>query len=95
MSIKISLPTVRQRVDKHDADGKWVCVDPKWFQLFNILAEVAQEDTTSGTTANRPTAAATNVLWVGFRYFDTTLGKPIWLKSTSPNVWVDATGAVV
>ena len=41
----------------------------------------------SGSTANRPT-----IISVGFRYFDTTLGKPIWHNGTG---WVDATGATV
>jgi len=43
-----------------------------------------------GTTAQRPT---TN-LDLGMIYFDSTLGKPIWLKSVGPNVWVDGVGAV-
>lgn len=43
---------------------------------------------TSGTTAQRPTWAA-----VGYTYFDTTLGKPVYFKSTG--VWVDSTGATV
>lgn len=43
-----------------------------------------------GTTENRPT----NVK-VGFYYFDTTINKPIWLKSTSPKEWVNANGEVV
>ena len=41
-----------------------------------------------GTTEERPT---TN-LYVGLRYFDTTLGKPIWRTSSA---WVDATGTSV
>lgn len=40
-----------------------------------------------GTTAARPTDAG-----LYFRYFDTTLGKPVFLK-TQPSGWVDATGA--
>jgi hypothetical protein len=40
-----------------------------------------------GTTAARPVGAT-----VGQRYFDTTLGKPVWLK-TAPSTWADATGA--
>jgi parallel beta-helix repeat protein len=44
----------------------------------------------SGNTAGRPSNAV-----VGQPYFDTTLGKPVYCKSTSPNVWVDATGATV
>ncbi|WP_175502224.1 hypothetical protein [Cytobacillus oceanisediminis] len=42
----------------------------------------------SGTTANRP-----SVNEVGFQYFDTTLGKPIWYKGSG--VWVDAVGTSV
>lgn len=41
----------------------------------------------SGLTANRPTA-----LFVGQRYFDTTLNKPIWHNGTN---WVDSAGATV
>jgi hypothetical protein len=41
----------------------------------------------SGTTAQRPTTSP-----VGFSYFDTTLNKPVWLK-TAPSTWIDATGA--
>ena len=44
----------------------------------------------SGITASRPTTE----LWIGRRYFDTTLGKPVYLKSISPNVWVDGVGTV-
>lgn len=39
-----------------------------------------------GTTAARPTDAVP-----GSSYFDSTLGKPVWLK-TAPSTWVDATG---
>jgi len=41
----------------------------------------------SGTTALRPTTTE-----IGFIFFDTTLGKPIWWNDTS---WVDATGIIV
>lgn len=41
-----------------------------------------------GTTAARPTA----LIYTGYPYFDTTLGKPIWYNGTG---WVDATGASV
>lgn len=49
-------------------------------QLLGNLAS------TSGTTAARPTDAK-----VGFSYFDTTLGKPVFLK-TAPSSWVDSAG---
>lgn len=63
-------------------------------QLLITLAkgvnEVAQPD--YGTTAARPTAD----LELGQMFFDSTIGKPIWLKATTPSVvWVDSTGAAV
>lgn len=45
----------------------------------------------SGTSAERPTTIGE----IGGMFFDTTLGKPIWIKTTDPLVWVDATGATV
>lgn len=56
-------------------------------QVFNLLFAMTQ----SGTTAQRPTT----YLWIGRRYFDTTLGYPIWVKSVGPTVWVNGSGAVV
>lgn len=44
-----------------------------------------------GTTAQRPTA----FLFIGRRYIDETLGKPIWVLTVTPTVWIDATGASV
>lgn len=41
----------------------------------------------SGLTAERPT-----VNQIGYQYFDTTLGKPIWWNGT---VWKDAAGTTV
>jgi hypothetical protein len=45
-----------------------------------------------GATAQRPTSAT---VAIGQPYFDTTLNKPIWLKSIAPDVWIDATGTTV
>jgi hypothetical protein len=44
--------------------------------------------------ASRPNYAAVSV---GYCFFDTSLGKPIWVKSIASNVvtWVDATGTAV
>lgn len=44
-----------------------------------------------GATASRPTKAP----YVGWQYFDTTLGKPIFVKTLSPVAWVDAVGVDV
>lgn len=43
----------------------------------------------SGDTLSRPTLTSSNI---GYLYFDTTLGKPIWFDGTN---WVDATGTTV
>lgn len=37
----------------------------------------------SGTTANRPAS----ILWIGRRYFDTTLGLPVWWNGSA---WVNS-----
>jgi hypothetical protein len=51
----------------------------------------ADSVTQSGTTANRPTVS----LWIGRRYYDTTLGLPIWVHQISPAiVWHKADGTV-
>ena len=43
-----------------------------------------------GTTSERP---AYSIKHIGGMYFDTDLGKPIWMKEK--NIWVDASGAIV
>lgn len=62
-----------------------------WLQVFARWQRIILAAQQSGTTANRPTTG----LWVGRTYFDTTLNKPIWAKTVTPTVWVDATGAAV
>lgn len=61
-----------------------------WFKGVFLCCFSVQE---SGTTAQRPTKN----LWVGRRYFDTSLGangKPIWVDKTGA-AWVDGSGASV
>lgn len=57
-----------------------------WFT--NLWVQV---ETGSGPTADRPTKN----LFVGKQWFDTTINKPIWLRSVRPNVWKDAAGVTV
>lgn len=64
-----------------------------WIIFFTALYYLGDSVRQSGTTAQRPT---TN-LWIGRRYFDTSLGvggKPIW-RDKNNSGWVDATGASV
>jgi hypothetical protein len=69
--------------DDKMATQPWALVFSRWHAIITSMAQ-------SGTTADRPVAG----LWIGRRYFDTTLGKPVYLKSIRPNVWVDGIGAV-
>jgi hypothetical protein len=59
-----------------------------WFQRLWLVLDTID---TAGTTAQRPTVN----LYVGKFFYDTTLGKPIWLHSANPNVWHDGSGASV
>ena len=62
-----------------------------WLQWFNLVHQTVTAVRQSGTTANRPD----KVLWIGRQYFDTTLGRPVYVRSVKPAVWVDAAGVVV
>ena len=58
-----------------------------WNLWLSDLLKTVNEMQATGTTAQRPNPAP----FIGFTYFDTTLGKPIWAVTTT--TWVDATGA--
>lgn len=72
--------------------------DPGW-----IGADGFAIDKKTGTTAERPVGISGGGTLtfrdIGYSYFDTDLGKPIWCKainnSTGAVTWVDATGATV
>jgi hypothetical protein len=58
-----------------------------WAQFFDRVDLVVGDLTRSGPTVERPVKG----LYIGKRYFDTTLGQPIWWNGSA---WVDATGAL-
>lgn len=62
-----------------------------WLQWFNLVHQTITAVRQSGPTASRPT----KFVWLGRQYFDTTLGKPVYVKSVNPIVWADATGVAV
>jgi Ca2+-dependent lipid-binding protein len=45
--------------------------------------------TDTGTTAQRPNPAP----YIGFMYYDTTINRPIWAKTTTQYVFADGTNA--
>ena len=63
---------------------------PPWGGWFSRIHDICASAQQSGATADRPTA----VLWIGRRFFDSTLGKPVYVKSVRPTVWVDGVGTV-
>ena len=70
--------------DSKHISGPWAA----WATRIQSICSAAQQ---SGTTAQRPTSG----LWIGRRYFDTTLTMPIYVASVRPAVWVESTGLVV
>lgn len=62
-----------------------------WAQWISRIHAICVSVQQSGPTSDRPTS----LLWIGRTYFDTTLGKPIWVKSVRPTVWVDGAGTSV
>lgn len=61
-------------------------LDPAWQKWFSDLLIAVNEGQATGTTAERPDPPP----FIGFMFFDTTLGYPIWAKTTTE--WVDAVG---
>lgn len=62
-----------------------------WLEWFNLAHQTITAARQSGPTASRPAS----LVWIGRQYFDTTIGKPVYVKSVKPIVWVDAAGTVV
>lgn len=78
-------PTSTQLVD---VDGNITLPWAQWVQRTQNNVRTLQQ---SGPTADRPDS----LLWIGRFYFDTTIGKPIWVKQVTPAVvWVDGVGTV-
>lgn len=61
-------------------------VDPVWSRWFTRLVILFNTLQATGTTAQRPNPAP----FVGFRFFDTTLGYPVWWNGSS---WIMAAQA--
>ncbi len=61
-----------------------------FFGFLRALYLVCNSEQQYGATAQRPTD-----VWIGRRYFDTTLGYPIYVKTVTPLVWVNGAGATV
>lgn len=60
----------------------------EWGYFFTLLSDTTNTIRSSGVTADRPTKG----LWIGYPFFDTTLGTPIWYDGTN---WIDSAGLTV
>jgi hypothetical protein len=75
-----------------DLNAKGGTTASAWRAWLSQLFGVASTVNNAGTTANRPVGSSQIPLAIGQRYFDTTLGIPVWIKSLNPTVWVNASG---
>ena len=91
---RLQMPPAISQIVQIGADGKAVALNTDWASFLHSLQQTAFNISRSGPTASRPTSTLDG-RWIGMNFFDTTLGKPIWLKSVNADVWVDATGAAV
>lgn len=86
--MNFDVPSPRRDIDQ---DGMF---DRAWYTFFNSLRQGVVRNTQSGSTAERPVSGGG--LEIGMRYYDTTLGKPIFVHQVKPVVvWHDAAGGVV
>lgn len=81
--INYDIPTGVLMDDAGNLTPAWA----QWIQRTHANAISVQQ---SGPSTDRPD----RLLWLGRFYFDTTINKPIWLKSINPSVWVDGAGVV-
>ena len=77
-----------------DEEGKVqeLRLTPEWSAFFSLLAQVQFSATRSGSTSARPTSEM--LRWVGMPYFDQQIGKQVFLKYATSNVWVQSDGTV-
>lgn len=81
----VSPPPARGPVDEVGQQGRPERVSQAWTAFFGRVFDVCFAQSQSGTTAQRPTGR----LYPGRRYFDTTLGYPIYWDGAQ---WVDSVG---
>lgn len=67
----------------------------KTAETQDLIAQTGSTETVSPLPAAGATSARPTQVFVGQMFLDTTLSKPIWVKSLGPVVWIDATGATV
>lgn len=71
------------------SDSAYIVYNTADYGVKYELIDIALKELpySSGSSADRPATAK-----IGFMYFDTTIGKPIWKTDDTLQIWVDATG---
>ena len=79
-----------------DKDGRLISLILKqeWASFFQAIQHVAISASRNGSTSARP-ASDFKGRYEGMPYLDRTLGRTIFLKHASSDIWFDATGAIV
>lgn len=63
-----------------------------WASWISSAHRVINAQGSAGPTTNRPTSG----LYVGQRFYDSTLGYPVWVHQISPSIiWHNGAGAAV
>ena len=76
-----------ETINEEEQEGALQYVDNQ-LQVFEGTGWVNYQKVLSGPGSNRPTEN----LILGMSYYDTSLGKPIYLHNISPAIWHDAEG---
>lgn len=90
----ISGPKIQMPAAAQPAVQETGTLTQEWATYLHSIQQTAFAVSRSGSTSSRPTSTLDG-RWIGMPFFDLTLGKPVFLKSVNPDVWVDGTGAVV
>ena len=75
----------------HDSNG---VVRAEWQGFFHGVQQTVFNVSRSGPTASRPTSQMDG-RFIGMPYYDTDLGKAVYLHSVNPDVWHDGAGNAV
>ena len=91
---KVQMPGTLSQMFEMDEHGNITSLRPEWAHFFTALQGLEYSATRNGPSTSRPNSTMP-FRYVGMPFFDTDLGKPIFLKTASSNAWVDATGSAV
>jgi hypothetical protein len=90
---RVEMPASLSQMFDVDDKGNITAIRPEWAQFFHAVQGLTWNMSRSGPTGSRPTSS-TGWRYHGMPFMDLTLGYPVFLRSASSNVWVDANGVV-